>query len=438
MRVSRSAALVVSVLGLALGLAGCGSDAPPPPPPEHTGAFAFDDGTRIAFAARDDGCLRAVLDDGWVARVCPDADASDTYSGGSYFGGAGPETVQAAFSGDRVEVARGGRAPRAGARMPAVRTPVTFTADGLTFNAELIAPPGDQPAPLLVHIGGSERTGAVNRVWMPHHLAAAGVASFVYDKRGVGGSDGRYTQDFSVLGADAVAAVKAARDAMGDRLGAVAVIGFSQGGWIGPIAAQTADVDGVLVAFGLAVSPAAEEISEVSGQLAAAGHGPEVIARGAALAEAAVRVADSDFAQGVADFRDLKQAARDEGWLTDLNPANLTGVLAQRPVFAVRSVWRFFDVNTSWTYDPRDTIAQTAAPQLWLLGGRDRAAPSEETQAVLRELSRAGADIEVQVFPTADHGLVEREGGRDGPATRYTDGYLKAVIDFALQLDPAE
>ncbi|MEL7305642.1 MAG: alpha/beta fold hydrolase [Myxococcota bacterium] len=402
-------------------------------PHEHTGAFRFADGELVAFIARDDGCLRVVLEDGQVGRVCPDHAGAASYDGASYFSGAGPDSLRVTFTERTVNVGWGDGQSRVATLCPIRREPVDFAAsDGVSLVGELILPEGEKPAPVLVHVGGSERSAAVGRVWMPYLLAARGVASFVYDKRGVGGSDGSYTQDFQRLGADAAAAVDAARLAMGDRRAAIGIVGFSQGGWVGPLAASTADVDAVIVAFGLAVSPVEEEVSEVAARLAAAGHGRDILGRSRALVEAGVVLADSDFSRGTEVFGKLKKQAEAEGWLEDIGSEGLTGALARYPVFFVRSTWSFFDTNTSWSYDPKSTLASLDTPQLWLLGGQDKDAPSASTQTVLRELAASGNDIEVEVYETADHGLVERVGGPEGPASRFVEGYWQAVANFML------
>lgn len=409
-------------------------------PAAHTGAFRFLDGELIAFVARDDGCLRVVFEDGRVGVGCPDRVGSDSYSGASYFSGAGPQTLHVVFQTESedgaVNVDWNGSGPRLASRYLIRRERVAFAAsDGVSLVGELVLPEGDKPAPVLVHVGGSERTGAVGRVWMPYLLAARGVASFVYDKRGVGGSEGSYTQDFYRLAADAAAAMDAAQLAMGDRRAGIGIVGFSQGGWVGPLAASTTDVDAVIVAFGLAVSALEEEVSEVAARLAAAGHGRDVLERARSLVEAAVVLADTDFSEGADEFARLKKQAQAEGWLEDIGSQGITGALASYPVFFVRSTWSFFDTNTSWGYDPKGTLASLDVPQLWLLGGQDKDAPSASTQNVLKELVASGKSIEMKVYENTDHGLVERVGGPEGPPSRYVEGYWQAVADFMFRVE---
>src|SRR3546814_18632376 len=60
----------------------------------------------------------------------------------------------------------------------------------------------------MVH--GSERSSPIGGIY-GYAMAAQGISVFVYDKRGTGGSDGEYTQNFELLAADAAKALDTAR-----------------------------------------------------------------------------------------------------------------------------------------------------------------------------------------------------------------------------------
>ncbi|MEL6548533.1 MAG: CocE/NonD family hydrolase, partial [Myxococcota bacterium] len=317
-------------------------------PQGHTGAFRFEDGTTVVFAARDDGCLRVVRSDGRVGKVCPSLERAGSYVGASRFSGKGPDPIDVTFEAERLTLSWGEKSQRPAKRVPDRRVDVSFFAsDKRELSGELIVPPGTSPVPVIVHVGGSERSGAVGQVWLPYMLAAHGVASFVYDKRGVGGSEGEYSQDLHLLGADAEEAIKAARGAIGERLGAVGIIGFSQGGWVAPLAAASTKVDAVAVGFGLAVSPLREEVSEVTARIANAGHNEAIVAAAGEFAEQCARVANTDFAEGVDQLGAMKADAERDGWLGDVGGDGITGALAQNPVFFVDLLWGLFDTDTT-------------------------------------------------------------------------------------------
>src|SRR3546814_19211988 len=104
-------------------------------------------------------------------------------------------------------------------------------------------------------------------------MAAQGISVFVDDKRGTGGSDGEYTQNFELLAADAAKALDTARGMTAGRHGRAGFFGGSQGGWVAPLAATRTKAAFVAVGFGLGASPIAEDPEPVGSEGGAAGIG---------------------------------------------------------------------------------------------------------------------------------------------------------------------
>ena len=129
---------------------------------------------------------------------------------------------------------------------------MTFASGELQLRGKLVTPrePGRSRSIVLVHGSGDE--SAVDYYFEPYLYAANGFASLVFDKRGTGESEGEYLQNFHVLSDDVVAAVQWLRtqsDIDGDN---IHLAGFSQGGWIAPLAAlKDGDVRSVLVGYGV-------------------------------------------------------------------------------------------------------------------------------------------------------------------------------------------
>jgi hypothetical protein len=88
---------------------------------------------------------------------------------------------------------------------------------GVRLKGRLILPAGDGPVPIMIEVHGSEGSNALDFNVFQRIAPASGVGVFVYAKRGSGGSEGRYTQDFRVLAEDAAAAVVEARRMAGAR-----------------------------------------------------------------------------------------------------------------------------------------------------------------------------------------------------------------------------
>src|SRR3546814_1924370 len=120
-------------------------------------------------------------------------------------------------------------------------------------------------------------------------LPAAGIGAFVYDKRGTGASGDKYTQVFSLLADDAVAALAETRRMAGARGTRFGFQGPSQGGWIAPPDAPRTQVDFLIVSFGVAVSVADEDRDALAFPMALKGTGPDLVAKGEEIGAAATR-----------------------------------------------------------------------------------------------------------------------------------------------------
>jgi dienelactone hydrolase len=300
----------------------------------------------------------------------------------------------------------------------------------------MIWPAGLERAPLVVHTHGSESWSAVRSGSLHYLLAAEGVASFVYDKRGTGRSEGQYTQDFHVLAADARAALAQARSMAGDRIDTVGFIGGSQGGWIGPLAASEADVDFVVALYGMAVNALQEDRYEIEQNLARAGWGEEEQAKAAALSAAAGVVIASNFSDGFAEFNRLRAEYRDEPWFDDLE-GEFTSEMIDYPEIALRLVGPMRNRGPRWTYEPLPVLRALEVPQFWMLAADDTEAPPGETIARLRALQAEGRPIDLAVYPGADHGMIltERRDGAEPRETGYVANYYRAVAAWIKTRD---
>src|SRR4029453_19086404 len=157
---------------------------------------------------------------------------------------------------------------------------------GIKLAGRLVLPQGKEPVPIVVLVHGAERDSG--REWnaLQRLLPAENVGAFVYDKRGTGGSEGKYTQDFDILADDAVAAMREAKRIAGQRRARIGYQGGSQGGWVAPLAATRASVDFVIVSFGLAVSVIDEDQQEVALEMRLKGHTQEEISKALEVASA--------------------------------------------------------------------------------------------------------------------------------------------------------
>jgi hypothetical protein len=303
---------------------------------------------------------------------------------------------------------------------------------GIKLAGRLVLPNGDNPVPIAVLIHGAERESARGSYSLQRLLPAENVGAFVYDKRGTGGSEGKYTQDFDTLADDAVAAMREAKRIAGARCARIGYQGGSQGGWVAPLAATRAPVDFVIVCFGLAVSVIDEDQEEVALEMRLKGHSQEEISKALEVASAAEAVFESGFTKGFERFDALRAKYRNEPWYKDLH-GNYTHFILPYTAAEIREKGKDFILGTPFRYDPMPTLRAVEAPQLWILGEDDLEAPSAETGRRIETLIVEGKPITLARFPRAEHGMTEYEVASNGErvSTRYAPGYFAMMRDFA-------
>ena len=398
------------------------------------GAYRLEDGTLFVVRQREGESLRAVFFDGFGPALYPDDDAGRYVSQATTADGKTPAAVAefAPCAEGTVRVTLGGEPARTARRTAFEQVTTTFRQAGVELAGRLVLPPGKGRVPVVVLVHGSERDSALDGEGWQFLLPASGIAAFVYDKRGTGRSGGVYTQDFHLLAADAVAAAAEARRLAGPRLGELGFFGGSQGGWIAPLAALEDGADFVIAAYGLAESPLAEDREEVLLGLREAGYYDEATRRKALeVTNATGRVMASHFRSGWKELAAVEARYRDEPWLEAID-GEFSGDFLRYPSWLLRLVGPFFDVGTSWDYDPLPTLAYIEAPHLWVLAGEDHDAPSDTTLVHLRALQALRPNLDVARFPHAHHGILVPERAPDGHvlAWNHAPGYHALIVDW--------
>jgi hypothetical protein len=318
----------------------------------------------------------------------------------------------------KLTLSRGNEA-EAGARLQLIQTPTTFTSrDGVALAGKLVMPPGGRAKALAVWIDGSNNDPSTDDAVWPYELARRGVAVFVYDKRGTGGSNGELSADFHVRAQDTAAAVREARR-LAPTVRKVGVIGASQGGWVAPLTATLTPLDFVIPAFAMAEGPIAQDREVVKDQLRQAGFEQD-IAKAETLTTLTARVVRSNFRDGFDDLDAFRAAHGQEAWMKAIQPRSYTGILLTLSSADAKAGGAAASQGLSFGYEPLPVIETIRPRQLWLLGGSDHQAPSAGTQAILKQVQTRRSDVDVVVFPKADHGLIERIAAPAGVASAYS------------------
>lgn len=240
---------------------------------------------------------------------------------------------------------------------------ITFTSRGTTLVGTLYTPAGPGPHPVLIGGHGSghvDRSDLYQRE-MVDRFVPQGVAFFMFDKRGVGASEGEYAGSYSssmvIYAVDLVAALEAVTDLETIDSKRAGFWGMSQAGWTIPVAAA---MEQDQVAFSIIVSGPTVSIWE------------EVI------------------------YSELTGE-------TDRKPSGRTSAEINATLQETESLG----------LDAAAFIAELRMPVLWIYGDKDQSVPWEHS---IRELKRMKSewdrDFTWRVIPNANHGLrASRTGG---------------------------
>ncbi len=291
---------------------------------------------------------------------------------------------------------------------------------GVTLAGTLTLPPGPGPFPAAVLVSGSgpqdrdeSLMGHRPFLVLADHLTRSGIAVLRYDDRGVGGSTGTFSTATSVdFTSDALAAV----EFLGARaeVGAVGIVGHSEGGLVGPMAAaRSPDVEFIVMLAGPGLT--GEEIIQLQGELISRADGTpdELIRLNLATQQrlfAAVR-AEPDPATAAPKLLAILEesvAALPAAARKQMGEAARTQALAAQ-VAQVNSPWfRFF-----LAHDPRPTLERVRVPVLALNGELDLQVPAEANLREVRAaLQRAGnRDATTRLLPKLNHLFQTAETG---------------------------
>jgi pimeloyl-ACP methyl ester carboxylesterase len=270
---------------------------------------------------------------------------------------------------------------------------VRFESQGHRLAGVVRRPAGDGPAPAVAFVDGSgpaERDGWDEEA---EALAEAGFASLAWDKPGCGDSGGDWRdQSLRDRATEALAAVACLRATPGVDPRRVALLGASQGGWVGPLAASMSpDVAAVISLSGPGVSPYEQEAYRVERMLRAAGVADDQVAE--ALAFFHRRAGRFRRGDDLADVLAEQLGHRDAPWYPALGD---DGVVEHLAFMA-----RIYD------HDPVPVLERVTCPVLAIWGEQDLYVPvAASAERFAAALGRAGnGSFRLEVVPDADHGL---------------------------------
>lgn len=281
---------------------------------------------------------------------------------------------------------------------------VTITNGADRLNGQLFLPSRTGRSAGIVVVHGSGRQGLdmiEYRSWGDFY-ARLGVATLVYDKRGVGGSTGDFAADsaFEALTRDALAAVELLRTRPEVDPARVGIAGHSQAGWIAfRAAARSPSVAFLSLLAAPTVSVAEQELQRVRYGMERGGFEPEAV-RGAG-AHTRLLFAVAAGADAWDALARSNEAVEGQPWAEWVH----------RP--AARSDLRWWRTHAG--VDPEPDLRRLQIPIFAAFSLDDPVVPALENAGLLRELAaaRPGLDITVVTVDGGNHRLELPAGTRE-------------------------
>jgi pimeloyl-ACP methyl ester carboxylesterase len=278
--------------------------------------------------------------------------------------------------------------------------------DGFSLAASY-SPAG--PTALIALQGAGEGTRDSPSLRHLHELLPpAGIGVVTFDRRGEGESTGDATRGRFELQVEDALAILDALDA--ERVG---LWGYSQGGWIGPLAAVASDAVAFLVLLASpGVTPSEQMMYAVERQLRLAGYGDDVVERALELRrrfEAWVHRPEPDEELAAALWAGVDEPWWGQAWL----PPTLFDEESRR-------LW-----IEEMDFDPRPVFAQVRVPTLLFYGAEDSWTPVEPSVESWR--AARGDEVEIEVVPGAEHDLTLPDGS-------FAPEYERMLVDWLGRL----
>ena len=224
-------------------------------------------------------------------------------------------------------------------------------------------------------------------------LPDAGVGVVTFDRRGEGESTGEPSRgNFPLQARDALAVIE------GIGVPLTGLWGFSQGGWVAPLAATMSQrVAFLVLVASTGVTPAAQMMYATEQRLRRAGYGQDVVDRALGLRRALEAwIHNPTTSEGRALKSALAQGRRERWWPLAFLPSELPGPRGRRE-------W-----IEEMDFDPAPIFADVSVPTLAFYGTDDAWTPVAQSVETWRSLR--GSAVDIVVIEGASHELTMRNG----------------------------
>lgn len=299
----------------------------------------------------------------------------------------------------------------------------------LSLSGSLILPRGEGPFPAIVFAHGSGQETRDASRGLAALFAYNGIACLIFDKRGVGKSEGEHwAASFSDYANDLLAAVQLLKTFPEIDKNKIGLYGHSQGGWVVPLAISKspADISFAILSAANCVSPLDQHMYNGRRVLTFRGADSSTIAeveafRRSKYAASLGRISKEKF------YNEILPAAQKKEWLSKQKLTN-----------EELGVDQFFEYNCY--YDPVPALASVKCPVLGIYGERDNFTDANINYQLMQEQfqKNGNRDVTLKMFPDANHAMLYTARGwffnREMPAlTKFADGYIDLLLNWVKQ-----
>lgn len=299
--------------------------------------------------------------------------------------------------------------------------------DSLRLGGKLVLPAGAGPFPAVVFVTGSDPD--TREAWQleARALAAHGIASLLYDKRGVGESRGASHDlaSWDDLAGDvegAVTYLRSRADLIDPRR--IGLIGQSQGTWIiAKVAARDPAIAFLVNISGSGISAAEQETYRTGALMKAAGFSDADTARARAFQRRKFRVARTGVGWDALDSTMHRLRADSVKWFPGYGTGAAARSLADLRLFGV----------LQFNYDPARDLRRIAVPVWVIMGENDLVFPPAIVIERMRDALRAGGNdnFTSRILPNVGHGMTAIQTSQGKPFRRVASpAFVQTLVDW--------
>lgn len=329
------------------------------------------------------------------------------------------------FSSDKLTLTQNGVTSVGKKIQTHTRESLSFKSGNHTLEGDLYLPDSKGKHPIVVFVHGSgPSTRGVS--FFTTYFLQLGIGVFTFDKQGAGKSQGDWeTASLEELANDVVAAVNAVKLNPNVNPKKIGILGNSQGGWVGSMAAaKSKDVSFLLMRVGSGQNVLETIAHEYEGSYIADGFSKEEIAEIMPMIRQHWILAPQN--KTWEEGNDLYLSYKDKPWYSRVFPKPRVKSEGSE------KWWTWLSKNLY--VDSYDYLKQLKIPVLWQLAEKDWNINSQKSAPRVKEaLTKAGnKDFTVTIIPNMGHtGLVVKTGlPNDQLSWEYAPGFWDTMTTW--------